>query len=159
MTLLINSHRPLFLTVLYCFWIPSFFAHTWNQPSVCYWHSPQEAAPLPGRPFTQSSNMLFFISTWNFSAWYIVRFFPSPDSGAVGVVGAHDLWSQMDLTAVTKAVWPWKTGFLTLCPTFVPSMVSMRPVILASQCSCLIRPENGKYPTRCLALRKCSQNT
>lgn len=104
MTLPVSSWGPLFLMVLHCFWIPSCFAHTWNQPPVCCWHTSQEAAPLPGRPFTQNSSMLFFISTWNFRAWYIARFLPSPDSGAVGVVGAHELWSQMDLTAVTKAV-------------------------------------------------------
>lgn len=49
-----------FSLFLYCSWIPSCFAHTWNKPPVCCWHTLQEAASLPGRPFTQSSNMLFF---------------------------------------------------------------------------------------------------
>lgn len=100
--------------------------------------------------------MLFFISTWNFSDRYIVGFLPSPDSGAVGVVGAHELWNQMDLTAVTKAVGKKKVPYHLR--TYVSSMMNPGIVIPTSQCDCLIKPENGKYMTHGLALRKCSKN-
>lgn len=98
--------------------------------------------------------MLCFISTWNFSDWYIVWFLPSPDSGAAGVVGAHELWSQMDLTGVTKAV--GKNKVPCRLQTSVSSITNPAIVIPTLRCNHLTKPENKNYPS--LALGKYSEN-